>query len=129
MIEHEEQERVAAPAGAAPAEADWGWPAFAARFPEHEGLLALTLAFSRGDYRTVRDGTARLIADDTTPKDVAAAARLLRTRTEPDPTARVFFVLAGALLAFLSIYWLTHDGPEHTAPPAPAAYPQVEHVK
>lgn len=105
---------------------DWGFPAFATDFPAHPELDRLVAAFSDGDYATVREGAPKLAAS-TDDEEVKAAATLLRSRIEPDPTARIFFGLTAALLVFLSIYWMTHDGKTHENPKEPP--PKVEIVK
>ena len=46
------------------------------------GPPALVDAFEAGNYRAVREGTARIAAGDK-PDDVKRAARDLRSRTEP----------------------------------------------
>lgn len=99
----------------------WGMPAFAKSFPADPALAALVEAFARGDYRTVRDEAPRLAAT-TTDADVKRAALLLRERIEPDPTARLLFLLAIVLLAFLAIWWVTHDGPEGDGVPPPVLH-------
>lgn len=105
---------------------NWGFPAFAADFPDHPELAALVKAFANGDYAAVREGAPKLAAESDDEK-VKAAAKLLRARIEPDPAARVFFGLTAALLVFLSIYWMTHDGKTHEQPKEPP--PKVEIVK
>ena len=97
---------------------EWGRPAFAKDFPADPALAVLVDAFARGDYRTVRDEAPRLAAT-TTDADVKRAVELLRARIEPDPTSRLLFLLAVALLAFLTIWWVTHDGPEGDGVPPP----------
>jgi len=108
------------------ARASNGFPRFAKDFPRDPELDRLVVAYARGDYRTVRDG-APALAKKTEDDAVKRAAELLRARIEPDPAARVLFALAAALLAFLAIWWITHDGLEKDAPPAPK--PKVEFVK
>lgn len=93
-----------------PAAKPWGYPSFARDFPENESLDALVQAFARGDYATVRAGAPKLAAA-TEDAEVKRAAELLRARIEPDPTSRILFALAAALLAFLTVWWVTHDGP------------------
>ena len=95
----------------------WGRPAFAKAFPAHPALEELVDAFSRGDYRAIRERAPKLAAEADDP-DVRRAAELLRKRIEPDPAARVLFLFAAALLVFLTLWWVTHDGPEgnHTRP-------------
>jgi hypothetical protein len=106
--------------------ASWGFPAFARDFPREPALDALVAAFASGDYATVRAGAPELAAT-TEDAEVKRAAVLLRARIEPDPTARVFFGLTAGLLVFLTVWWVTHDGPEHRPPPPPP--PAIEFVK
>jgi hypothetical protein len=109
--------------------ASWGYPAFARGFPRHAELDSLVEAFANGDYLTVRTRAPKLAASPDVPVEVKRAAELLRARVEPDKTARTFFALAAALLVFLTVWWVTHDGPEHHGPaPAPVP-PKVEFVK
>ena len=121
------EEAPVAAAGAA-AQASWGFPQFARSFPSHPELDALVAAYARGDYATVRERAPALAAsaDDDAVK---RAARTLRERIEPDPTSKTIFLLAAALLVFLTAWWVAHDGPEGNGnpPPAPIA-PKVEHV-
>ena len=102
---------------------DWGYPSFAKEFPKHDELERLVRAFSRGNYAEVREGAPQLAASTDDP-EVKNAAELLRARIEPEPTLRLLFVFAAALLAFLTFWWVTHDGPEANAPaplkPVPA---------
>jgi hypothetical protein len=108
--------------------ASWGFPTFARDFPYDEELGRLVAAFAAGDYATVRVGAPALAAK-TDDADVKRAAELLRSRIEPDPTARVFFVLTAALMVFLMVWWATHDGPQHHAPAPAKVPPTVELVK
>lgn len=101
---------------------DWGFPAFAREFPENEELAALVDAFARGDYKAAAEGGIAL-AKKTDDDAVKKAALLLAERTKPDPTSRVLFLLTATLLVFLSVWWMTHDGPPKDAPPAPAMLP------
>ncbi len=107
----------------------WGFPEFARDFPRDEALDALVARFADGDYLAVREGAPRLAAKEGVPDDVKKAALLLRARVEPDRTARTFFGLAAALLVFLTVWWVTHDGPEHRGTIAPPPPPAVEFVK
>lgn len=108
---------------------DWGHPSFANDFPENEELAALVTAFARGDYKTASEGGAAL-AKKTDDEAVRKAALLLVERTKPDPTARLLFLFTATLLVFLSVWWMTHDGPPKDAPPASTApVPTVEFVK
>lgn len=118
----EKKEKVADPVA-------WGFPSFAKDFPENEELAALVDAFARGDYKTASDGGLAL-AKKTDDEAVKKAALLLAERTKPDPTSRLLFLLTAGLLVFLSIWWMTHDGPPKDAPPAPTTpVPTVEYPK
>lgn len=110
-------------------ERSWGFPSFAREFPRDAELDALVAKFAEGDYLAVREGAPRLAAKEDVSDAVKKAALLLRARVEPDRTARTFFALAAALLAFLTLWWATHDGPEHRGTIAPPAPPAVEFVK
>jgi hypothetical protein len=101
---------------------DWGFPRFAEGFPRHPELDALVLAFTRGDYRSVRE-RAPVLAREATDEEVQRAARTLRARIDPDPTASIFFVATALLLGLLTVWWVGHDGPP---PDAPAPRPTVE---
>lgn len=107
----------------------WGYPSFAKDFPENEELAALVDAFARGDYKTASEGGLAL-AKKTDDEAVKKAALLLAERTKPDPTSRLLFLLTAGLLVFLSLWWMTHDGPPKDAPPAPTTpVPTVEYPK
>jgi hypothetical protein len=99
--------------------ASWGYPAFARRFPRDPELDALVTAFTRGDYHAVRERAPKLAASSA-DADVKRAAELLRQRIEPDPTSKILLLLAATLLAFLTVWWVTHDGPEGARPITPA---------
>ena len=107
--------------------ASWGFPRFAKDFPRHPELDALVAAFTRGDYAAVREGAPKLAAESD-DEDVKRAARTLRERIEPDPTSKTIFLITAALLVFLTAWWVTHDGPEGSAPPPAKVVPKVEHV-
>lgn len=108
------------------ASASWGFPRFAKDFPRHPELDALVAAFARGDYATVREGAPKL-AESASDDGVKRAARTLRERIEPDPTSKMLFLIAAALLVLLTAWWIAHDGPpEGTTAPAPK--PKVEHI-
>ena len=98
--------------------ASWGNPRFAKEFPRHPELDALVAAFARGDYAAVREGAPKLAAA-TDDDAVARAARTLRERIEPDPASRTLFLVAAALLVFLTAWWVAHDGPDGNGAPAP----------
>jgi hypothetical protein len=106
----------------------WGFPAFAHDFPHDTELATLVASFATGDYATVRSRAPQLAASTEDPA-VERAALLLRARIEPDPSARIFFGLTAALLAFLFVYWTSHDGPQHSAPAKPPPPPTVEIIK
>lgn len=91
--------------------ASWGVPRFAKDFPREAELDELVAAFARGDYAHVREGAPRLIAS-TSDEAVKRAARTLRERIEPDPTSKVLFLIAAALLVVLTAWWIAHDGPD-----------------
>lgn len=106
---------------------NWGFPGFAKEFPKHPELDRLVEAFARGDYAAVRVGAPKLAAE-TDDDAVKKAAQMLRTRIEPDPTSRLLFIFAAVLLAFLTGWWITHDGPQGDAAPtkAPAKTQSIE---
>lgn len=112
-----------------------GFPRFAESFPRDPELDALVVLFARGDYASVRAEAPRL-AGRTKDEDVVRAAKVLRARVDADPTARLLFAFTAALLAFLTVWWVAHDGPPSsdtsrsrgpTTPSEPA--PMIEHVK
>lgn len=88
-----------------------GFPEFAAAFPRDDALDPLVLAFEQGNYARVREGVAKLLAEDPPrPDDVRSAARELRRRIEPDPIAAYLLIGACLLLAFLAVWYFTHTG-------------------
>lgn len=95
--------------------ASWGFPAFARSFPRDPELDALVAAFTRGDYAAVRAGAPKL-ASTTESEEVKRAATLLRQRIEPDRVSMLLLLVTAALLVFLTVWWITHDGPEGRAP-------------
>ncbi len=101
----------------------WGFPRFAKDFPRNAELDALVAAFAAGDYATVRARAPKL-ASETNDDAVRQAARMLRERIEPDPTAKTLFLVTAALLAFLSAWWVTHDGPTGGAAPSSTSAPK-----
>ncbi|MBX3191297.1 MAG: hypothetical protein KF819_30145 [Labilithrix sp.] len=133
MTTRDEEEKVEAVEKAAEVDpfdavrSSWGFPAFARDFPRDPRLDALVTAFAGGNYAAVREGAPKLAAEADDPA-IKRAATLLRARIEPDPSARVFFFLAAALLVFLSAWWIAHDGPEGAAPAAKEP-PKIEIVK
>jgi hypothetical protein len=108
---------------------EWGYPSFARDFPKNEELDELVAAFARGDYKTAAAGGVAL-AKKTDDNAVKKAALLIAERTKPDPMSRVLLLLTATLLVFLSVWWMTHDGPPKDAPPAPTTpVPTVEFPK
>ena len=107
------------------ANADWGFPRFARDFPRDPELDRLVVAFTFGDYGAVRDGAPKL-AKESGDEAVKKAAERLLEGTRPDRAVRILFALTGALLVFLTVWWLAHDHPdaEKNAPPAP---PKIEY--
>jgi len=99
----------APPEGEAPAEevaAEEQVPAFARGWPRDEALDALVAAFEAGDYARVRR-EAPALAQKTESDAVRRAARELRRRLDPDPSAVYMLMAAAALLVFLAgWYWL-----------------------
>ncbi len=116
-----------APATRSNASTSWGFPRFAKDFPHTPELDALVEAFSRGDYATVRAGAPKLAAS-TSDEAVKRAAELLRKRIEPDPMSKTLFLIAAALLVFLTAWWVAHDGPEAHGNSSPKVTPKVEHI-
>jgi hypothetical protein len=106
----------------------WGFPRFARDFPRDPELDRLVVAFTKGDYASVRAGAPKLVeaAEDVAVKD---AARRLLGATRPDPAVKLLLLLTGALLAFLSAWWVAHDGPPPSRANAPAPPPTVEFPK
>jgi hypothetical protein len=88
-----------------------GRPRFASDFPRTPALDALVDAFARGDYARVR-AEGQKLAESAQDENVRVAARTLVARTSPDPLAVWLIVLAGALLAVLSAYWIVHGKPD-----------------
>lgn len=85
----------------------WERPAFAKGFPRDAELDALVRAFELGNYAFVRAEAPKLAARATDEK-IAAAARELRKRLDPDPLAYALLALTTALLAFLTGWFLWH---------------------
>jgi hypothetical protein len=104
------------PRGASTEERPWGEPDFARDFPIDPDLAALVRAFTEGNYAIVRTGAPALAAK-TTDVRIRDAAKLLRSRVDPDPSSRGLFVVTALLLIFLFAWWRTHDGPPRGAAP------------
>ena len=88
-------------------ENDDGRPPFARPYPRTPELDRLVRAFQAGDYATVRAEAPKLAAGAADP-EVAAAARDLRGRLEPDPMVLYLLGLAVALLVFLTAWVYLH---------------------
>lgn len=82
-------------------------PAFAIDFPRTPELDALVEAFERGNYAHVRAEAPKL-AERAKDPAVAAAARELRARLDPDPIAYLLLALPLALLVFFSAWFVWH---------------------
>ncbi|MCL2725695.1 MAG: hypothetical protein FWD69_14795 [Polyangiaceae bacterium] len=91
------------------ARASWGFPAFAKNFPRHPELDALVVAFAHGNYALVRARAQKLRAD-ADDEAIKKAAEVLEARIKPDPSAKILFLLVAALLVFLTVWWVGHDG-------------------
>jgi hypothetical protein len=76
-------------------------PAFARTWPEDPGLLALVLAFDRGNYDKLRREGPIFVnqALERGDEQVAAHARELLSRIEPDPLGKKLFGIVFLLLA------------------------------
>ena len=77
-------------------------PEFAKRYPADAEVKSLVASFEAGDYRAVREGTARIAADANKSDEVKAAARDLRSRTEASPTQIALLVIAALMVSALS---------------------------
>jgi hypothetical protein len=100
-------------------------PAFAKDFPRTAELDALVAAFEAGNYARVRDEAPRL-AKATEDDAVRRAALTLRERIEADPLSKVLFILTGLLLAYLSAYWMMHDGMRNVEPGPPRVIEKIK---
>src|SRR5437879_10901431 len=77
--------------------------------PDDEDLALLEEAFEAGNYRKVRQGAERIASSDKSD-DVKAAARALRSRTEPSRTQLALLVITGVLVVVLSGYEIFEHG-------------------
>jgi len=82
-------------------------PRFLLEFPNDPALQQLVSAFEAGNYRAVREGSAKLVASSEDPI-VRAAARELGRRIEPDPLMK--YLLFVALGLFVFVVWYTYQG-------------------
>ncbi len=81
-------------------------PAFAADYPRHEGLDQLLVAFEAGNYAYVREQAPRLAKADV-HENVRNAAKDLRRRIDPEPTAAYLWALGVALVLLLYLFYVT----------------------
>lgn len=81
-------------------------PAFAADYPRHEGLDQLLVAFEAGNYAFVREHAPRLAEADVA-ENVRNAAKDLRRRIDPEPTAAYLWALGVALVLLLYMFYVT----------------------
>lgn len=93
--------------------------AFTEKYPDDPELRALVDAFEGGDYRAVRDGTARIARDEKKSDAVKAAARDLRSRTEASRAQIALIVIAALLVVALSAFEISKHGPRAPRPAAP----------
>ena len=100
-------------------------PAFAKDFPRTPELDALVAAFEQGNYALVREEAPRL-ATATEDDAVRRAALTLRERIEADPLSKVLFILTALLLAYLSAYWMMHDGMRNLQPSPPRVIEKIK---
>ncbi len=127
MTETSDEHGAPAASDAARPTATEGRPAFAAGYPRDPELDRLVAYFARGNHRAVRVG-AEALAQKTEDPEVAAAARDLRRRIEPDPIGRVLFGATLALLVAL-MAWAMHRSREMRSAPSPAPPPTTQIVK
>jgi hypothetical protein len=104
-------------------------PAFAKDYPNDAALTTLVEAFEAGNYRAVRSGVARILADSDQTEPVKAAARDLRARTEPSRAQIALLVIAGVLVVVLSGYEIVRHGPGSSAPASGAPRPTIERIR
>ena len=102
-------------------------PELAKRYPADAELRSLVDSFEAGDYRAVREGTARIAADANKSDEVKAAARDLRSRTEASPTQIALLVIAALMVIALSTYEVVQHG--RSAPRPEPPQPAIEHVR
>lgn len=75
-------------------------PRFIFSYPDDPELAKLTVAFERGDFRSVGSGAKALIGATQNP-EVKAAAEDLLLRIQPDPLVLRFWVIAVVVFMFL----------------------------
>lgn len=81
-------------------------PPFAVDYPSHDGLDQLLLAFNAGNYAFVREQAPRLVQADV-DENVRNAAKDLRRRIDPEPTAAYLWALGVALVLLLYLFYVT----------------------
>jgi hypothetical protein len=81
-------------------------PAFARAYPADPQLDELVVAFSRGDFRRVRQA-APLLAKESADPSVRAAAVDLRRRIDPAPASLLLIAIGAALLVYLYLHHLS----------------------
>jgi hypothetical protein len=86
-------------------------PPFAEGYPRDPALDRLVTAFTVGNHALVR-AEAEGVAENATDPKVAAAARDLRRRLEPDKLAYVLLGITAALLVTLTL-WALRESREH----------------
>jgi hypothetical protein len=83
-------------------------PLFARAYPRTPEIDALLAAFEAGNYARVREEAPKVAESATDPK-VAAAARDLRRRIDPDPLQLYLLALTAGLLLFLTAWFFWHQ--------------------
>lgn len=87
-------------------------------------VRALEEAFEAGNYRKVRADAARIAASDASD-DVKAAARELKSRTEPSRAQLALLAITALLVVALSGYEIVEHGRNAPRP----AKPNVERTR
>jgi hypothetical protein len=82
-------------------------PPFARDYPAHPELDRLVGAFTQGNYAAVRTG-AEALATRSKDEAVQHAARDLRRRLDPEPTAIYLWGLGVGLSILLYVYYVMH---------------------
>ena len=88
--------------------------------PSVPDLRALEEAFEAGNYRAVRQGAARIAASDASD-DVKAAAREIKSRTEPSRAQLALLAITAVLVVVLSGYEIIEHGRNAPRPAPPKA--------
>ena len=97
----------------------WGYPSFAKDFPANDELHAPRRRLRARRLRDRRTDAPKLAAstdDDDAVKKAAQTSASASARSD----VAALFVFAFLLLAFLTFWWVTHDGPDGNAAPAEA---------